>query len=236
MHKYTILVVDDEKEIADAIEIYLSNQQYRVLKAYDGKQALEIFEKNKIDLVIMDIMMPQMDGREVTVKIRQSSVVPVIMLSAKSEDMDKIAGLHLGADDYVTKPFNPMELLARVNSQLRRYRSYGTSRAPSQEDCLVVGSVELNRWKKELRVDGWEVKLTPLEYKILELLMSHPGRVFSIEEIYRQIWGEPAYHPDTVTVHIRRIREKIEIDPGNPQYLKVVWGIGYKFIEGKVVT
>ncbi|TCO77421.1 DNA-binding response OmpR family regulator [Marinisporobacter balticus] len=228
MHMYNILVVDDEKEITDAIEVYLRNQNYHVFKAYDGKEALEIFEKEAIHLVIIDIMMPRLDGTSTTIKIREKSTVPIIMLSAKSEDMDKIWGLNIGADDYITKPFNPMELLARVNSNLRRYTSYSNPTV-MKENTIKIGGVELNDESKEVLIDGEGVKVTPLEYKILYLLMNHPNRVFSIEEIYEKVWKEPAYNPDTVTVHIRRIREKIEINPKEPKYLKVVWGIGYKF-------
>ncbi|KAB3531300.1 response regulator transcription factor [Alkaliphilus pronyensis] len=225
---YNILVVDDEKEITDAIEVYLKNQNYNVLKAYDGQEALEIFEKEDIHLILIDIMMPKLDGNSVTIKIREKSPVPIIILSAKSEDMDKIWGLNIGADDYITKPFNPMELLARVNSSLRRYTNY-SSIMVSKENTIKIGGIELNHDSRSLLVDGEEVKITPLEYKILHLLMSNPNRVFSIEEIYEKVWREPAYNPDTVTVHIRRIREKIEINPKEPKYLKVVWGIGYKF-------
>ncbi|NLM03909.1 MAG: response regulator transcription factor [Clostridiales bacterium] len=225
---YNILVVDDEKEITDAIEIYLKNQNYNVFKAYDGKEALEIFEREEIHLVLIDIMMPKLDGTNVTIKIRETSTVPIIMLSAKSEDIDKIWGLNIGADDYITKPFNPMELLARINSNLRRYTDYSND-MNSKENIIRIGGIELRDESKELLVDGEKIKVTPLEYKILYLLMSYPNRVFSIEEIYEKVWNEPAYNPDTVTVHIRRIREKIEINPKEPKYLKVVWGIGYKF-------
>ncbi|HZK37272.1 MAG TPA: response regulator transcription factor [Clostridia bacterium] len=225
---YNILVVDDEKEITDAIEVYLKNQNYNVFKAYDGIQALEIFDKEEVHLVLIDIMMPKMDGTKATIKIREKSPVPIIFLSAKSEDMDKILGLNIGADDYITKPFNPMELLARVNSNLRRYTNYSNS-GTAKENILKINGIELRDDSKELMVDGETVKITPLEYKILYLLMSNPNRVFSIEEIYEKVWKEPAYNPDTVTVHIRRIREKIEINPGEPKYLKVVWGVGYKF-------
>jgi len=224
---YNILVVEDEKEIAAAIEIYLKNQNYNVFKAYDGEEALEIFKKEEIHLVLMDIMMPKMDGLKATMKIREMSNVPIIFLSAKSEDVDKILGLNIGADDYITKPFNPMELLARVNSNIRRYTSY--SALPDNGNVIKIGGIELDDLKKEVRVDGEPVKVTPLEYKILHLLMKNPNRVFSIQEIYEKVWREPAYNPDTVTVHIRRIREKIEINPKEPKYLKVVWGIGYKF-------
>jgi len=225
---YNILVVEDEKEIAAAIEVYLKNQNYGVYKAYNGMEAINIFEKEQIDLILMDVMMPIMDGIKTTIKIRETSNVPIIFLSAKSEDTDKIMGLNIGADDYITKPFNPLELLARVNSCLRRYTSYSNFSQP-QEDVIRIGGVELNYTTKEVLVDGAPVKTTPLEFKILHLLMRHPNRVFSIEEIYEKVWNEPAYNPDTVTVHIRRIREKIEINPKEPKYLKVVWGIGYKF-------
>ncbi|SDK81858.1 response regulator transcription factor [Natronincola ferrireducens] len=226
---YNILVVDDEKEITDGIEVYLKNQNYNVFKAYDGVEALEIFNKEEIHLVLIDIMMPKLDGTKTTIKIRENSNVPIIFLSAKSEDMDKILGLNIGADDYITKPFNPMELLARVNSNLRRYTNYLNNNAESKEDIIKIGGVELKDESKELLVDGESVKITPLEYRILYLLMSNPNRVFSIEEIYEKVWKEPAHNADTVTVHIRRIREKIEINPKEPKYLKVVWGVGYKF-------
>ena len=228
IYMYNILVVDDEKEITDAIEIYLKNQNYNVFKAYDGIEALKIFEREEIHLILIDIMMPRLDGTNTTIKIREKSTVPIIFLSAKSEDMDKIWGLNVGADDYITKPFNPMELLARINSNLRRYTNYSK---PSEvkDHVILIGGIELRDESKEVLVDGELIKTTPLEYKILYLLMSHPNRVFSIEEIYEKVWKEPAYNPDTVTVHIRRIREKIEINPKEPKYLKVVWGIGYKF-------
>lgn len=227
---YNILLVDDEKEITDAIEIYLKNQNYNVFKAYNGEEALEIFAREEIHLILMDIMMPKLDGTGATIKIRQNSTVPIIILSAKSEDMDKIWGLNIGADDYITKPFNPMELLARINSNLRRYTSYANNLI-TKENIIRIGGIELRDESKEVLVDGIKIKITPLEYKILYLLMNHPNRVFSIEEIYEKVWQEPAYNPDTVTVHIRRIREKIEINPKEPKYLKVVWGIGYKFEE-----
>ncbi len=225
---YNILVVDDEKEITDAIEIYLRNQNYHVFKAYDGEEALEIFAKEEIHLILIDIMMPKLDGTKTTMKIRENSAVPIIFLSAKSEDMDKVLGLNIGADDYITKPFNPLELLARVNSTLRRYTSYSNT-IKEKENMIKIGGIELNDTNKEVLVDGEAIKTTPIEYKILFLLMRNPNRVFSIEEIYEKVWQEPAYNPDTVTVHIRRIREKIEINPKEPKYLKVVWGIGYKF-------
>ena len=225
---YNILVVDDDKEIAAAIEIYLKNQNYNVFKAYDGLEALELFKKEEMHLILMDIMMPRMDGMQTAMKIREKSQVPIIFLSAKSEDTDKILGLNIGADDYITKPFNPLELLARVNSCLRRYTNYSKAEA-FRENIIRIGGIELNDLNKEILVDGEAIKTTPLEYKILYLLMRNPNRVFPIEEIYEKVWNEPAYNPDTVTVHIRRIREKIEINPKEPKYLKVVWGIGYKF-------
>jgi len=195
-------------------------------------EALEIFQREEIHLVLIDIMMPRLDGTKATMKIRENSTVPIIILSAKSEDMDKILGLNIGADDYITKPFNPMELLARVNSNLRRYTNYSNNIA-LKESTIKMGGIELRDESKELLVDGEAVKITPLEYRILYLLMSNPNRVFSIEEIYEKVWKEPAYNSDTVTVHIRRIREKIEINPGEPKYLKVVWGVGYKFEQPK---
>jgi len=229
---YNVLVVEDEKEIAAAIEVYLKNQNYNVVMAYNGMEALEVFERQEIHLILMDIMMPVMDGIQTTVKIREKSKVPIIFLSAKSEDTDKILGLNIGADDYITKPFNPLELLARVNSSLRRYTSYSKPEAAVQENVIEIGGIALNDMNKTVLADGNPVKITPLEFKILHLLMKNPNRVFSIEEIYEKVWNEPAYNPDTVTVHIRRIREKIEINPKEPKYLKVVWGIGYKF-EGQ---
>ncbi len=225
---YKILVVEDEKEIADALEIYLRGQGYEVTKACNGKEALEIFEQGNVDLILMDLMMPVMDGIQATLKIREKSVVPIIMLTAKSEDTDKIWGLNIGADDYVTKPFNPMELLARVNSNLRRSTNY-VQAIQSKVDHITIGGITLDEGSKEVYVDGNAIRLTSTEYGILHLLMKHAGRVFSIEEIYEKVWREPAYNADTVTVHIRKIREKIEINPREPKYLKVVWGIGYKF-------
>ncbi|MGB4130824.1 MAG: response regulator transcription factor [Tepidanaerobacteraceae bacterium] len=210
------------------MEVYLKNQNYGVFKAYNGEEALEIFKNNEIHLVLMDIMMPKMDGLEAVMKIREISNVPIIFLTAKSEDVDKILGLDIGADDYITKPFNPLELLARINSNIRRYTNY-SSPPKTEEHMIKIGGIQLDDLKKQVTVDGKPIKLTPLEYKILHFLMKHPNRVFSIEEIYESVWQEPAYNPDTVTVHIRRIREKIEINPKEPKYLKVVWGIGYKF-------
>lgn len=222
-----ILVCDDQPEIVDAIEIYLKNEGYQIFKAYDGLEALEKLEQNQIHLIIMDVMMPRMDGIRATLKIRESKNIPVIMLSAKSEDTDKIMGLNIGADDYVTKPFNPLELIARVKSQLRRYTKLGS--AQSTENVFQTGGLMVDDERKEVTVDGEAVRMTPVEYKILLLLIKNPGRVYSIDQIYEQVWNEPAYSPEnTVAVHIRRIREKIEINPKEPNYLKVVWGIGYK--------
>ncbi|KYH28280.1 MULTISPECIES: response regulator transcription factor [Clostridium] len=227
MSKYNVLVVDDENEIRDAIEIYLKCEGINVYKAKDGIEALELISEKDIHLIILDIMMPRMDGIKATFKIRESKNIPIIMLSAKSEDSDKILGLNVGADDYVTKPFNPLELVARVKSQLRRYMNLGSGKESSDE--IVVKGLSLSKSTKSVKVDGEEVKLTPIEYKILELLMENKGRVFSIEEIYEKVWKEPSYKAEnTVAVHIRRIREKIEINPKEPKYLKVVWGIGYK--------
>ena len=235
MYTYNILIVEDDKQIADAIEIYMKNQNYGVFKAYNGQLAIEIFEKEVIHLIIMDVMMPVMDGFTAIMKIRQNSTVPIIVLSAKSEDMDKIAGLNIGADDYVTKPFNPMELIARVNSNLRRYVNFSMKKESDKNSKLIsIGDIALDDERKEISVLGAPVKTTPIEYKILYLLMSNAGKVFSIDEIYEKVWNEPAYNPDTVAVHIRRIREKLEINPKEPKYLKVVWGIGYK-IENKFI-
>lgn len=222
-----ILVCDDEREIVDALEIYLVNEGYRVFKAYDGMEALDILDKEPIHLVLMDIMMPRMDGMRALMKIREERNIPVIMLSAKSEDYDKITGLNLGADDYVTKPFNPLELMARVRSQLRRYTDLGSME--QERNRYRSGGLEVDDEQKQVRVDGESVELTPTEYGILLLLIRHSGKVFSMEQIYEKVWKEPAYNPEnTVAVHIRRIREKIEINPRDPKYLKVVWGVGYK--------
>lgn len=227
-----ILVCDDENEIVEAIEIYLSNEGYDVLKAYNGEEGLEILKENDIHLVLMDIMMPKMDGLITTNKIREDYNIPVIMLSAKSEDMDKIMGLNMGADDYITKPFNPLELIARVKSQLRRYTRLGS--IEMKENIFQTGGLVIDDEKKEVTVDGEIVKLTPIEYELLKFLLKNVGRVFSIDEIYEKVWQEESYNSkNTVAVHIRRIREKIEINPKNPEYLKVVWGIGYKVEEIK---
>ncbi|MDR1062163.1 MAG: response regulator transcription factor [Clostridiales bacterium] len=224
-----ILICDDDREIAAAIAIYLQNEGYATLLAHDGRQALSMIEQNELHLIIMDVMMPEMDGLRATMEIRRERNIPIVMLSAKSEDTDKIMGLNMGADDYVTKPFNPLELIARVKSQLRRYTLLGGRAAASGEGAYAVGGLTLDDGHKAVAVDGEDVHLTPLEYKILYLLIRHPGRVFSIDEIYERVWGEDSMGgASTVTVHIRRIREKIEINPGEPKYIKVVWGLGYK--------
>ena len=228
MKKSHILIVEDEREIAVAIEAYLLNQGYLVSIAANGVEALEVVSSQPIDLAIVDVMMPKMDGITFTMKFRETHHFPVIMLSAKSEEVDQIMGLNMGADDYVTKPFRPLELLARVNSQLRRYQRFSAINPENQQNVLTIGGLELNMETKEFTVDGSLVKLTPIEYKILNLLMRHPGRVFPAEEIYERIWNETAVNTDTIMVHIRNIREKIEINPKKPKYLKVVWGVGYK--------
>lgn len=226
---FNILVCDDDKEIVDAVDIYLSQEGYHILKAYDGLQAIEIMKKEEVHLILLDIMMPNLDGIRATRKIRETSSVPIIMLSAKSEDVDKILGLNIGADDYITKPFNPLELIARVKSQLRRYTQLGNLATEEKEAVYVCGGLVVNDDLKTVTVDGEPVKLTPIEYNILVLLIKNQGKVFSIEQIYENIWNEEAIGADnTVAVHIRHIREKIEINPREPRYLKVVWGIGYK--------
>ena len=228
---YRILVCDDEKEIADALEIYLTNEGYKVSKAYNGIEALEKVEKEEIHLIIMDIMMPKMDGMRVTLKIREKKNIPILMLSAKSEDYDKILGLNIGADDYITKPFNPLELVARVKSQLRRCTQL-SMKNNSQENLYEIGGLAIYDDLKKVLIDGEEVKLTPIEYNILLLLVKNKGKVYSINQIYENIWNEEAIGADnTVAVHIRHIREKIDINPKEPRYLKVVWGVGYK-VEG----
>ena len=223
-----ILVCDDDKEIVEAAGIYLSQEGYDVFKAYDGVEALEIINDNDIQLLIIDVMMPKMDGIHAVLELRKKSSIPVIILSAKSEDSDKILGLNVGADDYLPKPFNPLELVARVKSQLRRYTKLGTL-AEDESDIYSVGGLSINDDNKTVSVDGEQVKLTPLEYNILLLLVKNAGKVFSINQIYESIWNEDAIGADnTVAVHIRHIREKIEINPKDPRYLKVVWGVGYK--------
>lgn len=231
MEPYRILIVEDDKEIREGIEIYLKNQGYQVVQAGDGIEGLERIREQEIHLAIVDVMMPRMDGITMMMKVREQGFeFPVIMLSAKSEEVDKIMGLNMGADDYVTKPFTTMELLARVNSHLRRYGRFLQAMDSNRknEKVYVIGGLELNEETVEVSVDGKPVKLTPLEFKILLLLMKNPGRVFSAEEIYERVWNEQAVNTDTIMVHVRKIREKIEINPKEPKYLKVVWGVGYK--------
>ena len=227
---YNILVVDDDKEIVESIQIYLKNEGFNIYKAYDGMQALDILLENEIHLILMDIMMPKLDGIKATIKIREEKNIPIILVSAKSEDTDKIIGLNIGADDYITKPFNLLELIARVKSNLRRYVTLGNyNKETIDKDILKSGGLELNTSTKEVKVDGELVKITPIEFKILKLLLANKGRVFSIDEIYEKVWNEESFNVEnTVAVHIRRIREKIEINPKEPRYLKVVWGVGYK--------
>ncbi len=231
MNAYHILIVEDDKEIREGIEIYLRNQGHTVFQAADGVEGLEKIRQEEIHLAIVDVMMPRMDGITMVMRLREMKCeIPVIMLSAKSEEVDKIMGLNMGADDYVTKPFTTMELLARVNSHLRRYGKFLEALGEKKQDekIYVIGGLELNEEAVEVSVDGKQVKLTPLEFKILLLLMKNPGRVFSAEEIYERVWNEQAINTDTIMVHIRKIREKIEVNPREPKYLKVVWGVGYK--------
>ncbi|MCR5545895.1 MAG: response regulator transcription factor [Lachnospiraceae bacterium] len=232
-----ILVCDDEKDIVNALKIYLTGEGYEVVEAFNGKEALEVLEKEEIHLVLMDIMMPVMDGIEAMVELRRSYNIPVILLTAKSEDMDKVLGLNVGADDYITKPFNPVELIARVKSQLRRYMMLGgvsdggTITEPSR-DILRIGGIELDDRAKKVTLDGEEVSLTPREYDILKLLMEHPGKVYSPRDIYSEIWQDPTFGAEnTVAVHVRHLREKLEYDPANPRYVIAVWGHGYKISE-----
>ncbi len=230
MNKYNILVVEDEQDIAIAIEAYLINQGYKVFIGNNGVEGLEILEKENIHLAIVDIMMPKMDGITFTMKVRENYDFPIIMLSAKSEEIDKITGLNIGADDYVSKPFKPFELLARVNSQLRRYSKFlnMVKKSDENKNTFTIGGLELDINTKEVSVDGNIIKTTPIEFKILNLLMKNPGRVFCADEIYERVWKERAVNTDTIMVHVRNIREKIEVNPKNPKYLKVVWGVGYK--------
>lgn len=224
-----ILVCDDDKDIVEAIDIYLTQEGYEVLKAYDGDEAIKVLKRNEVDLLIMDVMMPRLDGIRATLKIRENMSLPIIILSAKSEDADKILGLNIGADDYITKPFNPLELVARVKSQLRRYTQLGSTARSDNQSEFRTGGLVIRDDLKEVTVDGEKVKLTPIEYNILLLLVKNQGKVFSINQIYENIWNEEAIGADnTVDVHIRHIREKIEINPKEPRYLKVVWGVGYK--------
>lgn len=228
-----ILVCDDEKDIVNALRIYLTGEGFEVVEAFNGKEALQILEKEEIHLVLMDIMMPVMDGIEAMVELRKAYNIPVILLTAKSEDMDKVLGLNVGADDYITKPFNPVELIARVKSQLRRYTLLGGIRTQrlveDDADRIVIGGIELNDREKKVTLDGEEVSLTPREYDILKLLMAHPGKVYSPKEIYSEVWQDPSFGAEnTVAVHVRHLREKLEYDPANPRYVIAVWGHGYK--------
>lgn len=228
---YTILICDDDRDIVSALDIYLTSEGYRTIAAYNGREAIQAAEENEIHLILMDVMMPELDGIRATAKLREGSNVPIILLTAKSEDTDKILGLNIGADDYITKPFNPLEVIARVKSQLRRYTALGgAEKAPGM---LTAGPISMDDGSKQVMVDGAPVSLTPIEYNILKLLLSHPGQVFSSAQIYEQVWNDPAYGSEnTVAVHIRHLREKIEIDPAEPRYLKVVWGLGYKIEKG----
>ncbi|QQE78896.1 response regulator transcription factor [Alicyclobacillus sp. SO9] len=229
MKTHSVLVVDDDKEIRDAVRIYLRNEGLSVYTAKDGVEAVEELNRHEFHLIVLDLMMPRADGMETIVRIREQKNIPIIILSAKGEDYDKILGLQVGADDYVTKPFNPLELIARVKSQLRRYVTLGTYQRNTPEEVIRLDGLSLDKGAKQVSVDGESIKLTPIEYRIVELLMENAGRVFSIADIYELVWKEPGFKVEnTVAVHIRKIREKIEIDPRNPRYLKVVWGIGYK--------
>ena len=227
-----ILIVEDDKDIREGVGIYLKSQGYQVFMAADGVEGLEVLDQEEIHLAIVDIMMPRMDGITMTMKLREKHDFPVIMLSAKSEEVDKVMGLNIGADDYVTKPFTPMELMARVNSQMRRYRRFmeklQEKEAQNSDTVYTIGGLEVNESTFEVRVDGVPVKMTPMEFKILLLMIKNPGRVFSADEIYERVWNERAVNTETVMVHVRNIREKIEINPKEPKYLKVVWGVGYK--------
>lgn len=227
---YNILICDDDHDIVSALEIYLTSEGYQTLKAYDGLEALRMVGANTVHLILMDIMMPGLDGIRTTAKLRETINIPIILLTAKSEDSDKVLGLNIGADDYITKPFNPIEVIARVKSQLRRYTTLGgQNKAATDAPTLKNGGVEMNDAAKSVLVDGESASLTPIEYNILHLLLSNPGRVFSTGQIYEQVWNDPSLGSEnTVAVHIRHLREKIEIDPANPRYLKVVWGLGYK--------
>ena len=228
---YNILICDDDRDIVSALDIYLTSEGYKTFPAYDGRQALKVMEENDIHLILMDIMMPNLDGIRATAKLRESYNVPIILLTAKSEDADKVLGLNIGADDYITKPFNPMEVMARVKSQLRRYTTLGGRGGvvPEEDGTLKNGGIVMDDNAKLVTVDGEEVNLTPIEFNILNLFLRHPGQVFSTAQIYEQVWHDQAYGAEnTVAVHIRHLREKIEIDPANPRYIKVVWGLGYK--------
>ena len=231
---YNILVVDDDKEIVGAIEIYLKKEGYNILKAYNGEEALNIVNSNEIHLIILDIMMPKKDGLETLEEIRKTKTIPVILLSAKSEDYDKIGGLNSGADDYITKPFNPLELIARVNSVLRRYVSFGSLKSEEGKNIYSTGGLVVNDDTKKVTVDGKEVKLTATEFNILKFLLANKGKVYSIPQIYENVWNEEGFGAENIiAVHIRHIREKIEINPKEPRYLKVIWGVGYKIENEK---
>ena len=226
---YNILICDDERDIVSALKIYLSGEEYNLFAAYDGREALDIVRSNDIHLILMDVMMPQLDGIAATAKLREESNVPIIMLTAKSESGDKVLGLNVGADDYITKPFDPAEVVARVKSQLRRYTKLGAAPEPEKEGRWSVGPITLDEETKAITVDGEAVSLTPIEYNILRLLIKHPGRIYSSTQIYELVWNESALGAENaVSVHIRHLRQKIEIDPSDPRYLKVVWGLGYK--------
>lgn len=228
---YNILICDDDKDIVSALDIYLTSEGYRTFHAYDGLEALAAAEREDLHLILMDVMMPGLDGIRATAKLRETTNIPIILLTAKSEDTDKILGLNIGADDYITKPFNPIEVLARVKSQLRRYTTLGgRTRAPAENGSVLTnGGIAMDDAAKSVTVDGERVSLTPIEYNILLLLLRHPGRVFSTGQIYEQVWNDPSLGSEnTVAVHIRHLREKLEIDPANPRYIKVVWGLGYK--------
>ena len=228
---YNIIICDDDRDIVSALDIYLTSEGYATVKAYDGLEALELVKEHDIHLILMDVMMPNLDGIRATAKLRESTNIPIILLTAKSEDTDKILGLNIGADDYITKPFNPVEVIARVKSQLRRYTTLGGRSKVAEDNSAVFsnGGITMDDNAKSVTVDGEQVSLTPIEYNILLLLMKHPGRVFSTGQIYEQVWNDPSLGSEnTVAVHIRHLREKVEIDPANPRYIKVVWGLGYK--------
>lgn len=226
---YNVLICDDDRDIVSALDIYLTSEGYQTFHAYNGQQALELAESQELHLILLDVMMPGMDGIHCTAKLREKTNIPIILLTAKSEDSDKILGLNIGADDYITKPFNPIEVLARVKSQLRRYTTLGGQQKTSLSQILRNGGITVDDTAKSVTVDGEPVSLTPIEYNILLLMMKAPGRVFSTSQIYEQVWNDPSLGSEnTVAVHIRHLREKLEIDPANPRYLKVVWGLGYK--------
>ena len=225
---YTVLICDDDKDIVSALDIYLTSEGYRTLKAYDGLECLKLVEEHEVHLILLDVMMPGLDGIRTTAKLRESKNIPIILLTAKSEDSDKILGLNIGADDYITKPFNPIEVIARVKSQLRRYTTLG-GREKTEDNVIRNGGIAMDDGAKSVTVDGESVSLTPIEYNILKLLLRSPGRVYSTGQIYEQVWNDPSLGSEnTVAVHIRHLREKIEIDPATPRYIKVVWGLGYK--------